>query len=679
MAKRIVHKHTLVKCKQVRPDQIEFGEIAIQAHEYGPYLQVKDRSGEVIRVGGVIFADHQPPCAQKGAWWVKVDTTVDPIEYSLYIFQGKKWVPLCGGNGGGNDVEISCCDVYWPDIIGKPDCFEPCEHTHKWPDIEEKPDCFPPCEHEHDFPEPNDGKLTIKDDEDNVLGEFTANQEGDTEVIIPASDGCCDWEDIPNKPCIPECHDWCEECLEAKCRYVGTPSLDVLLDWLGENKGYGYDHCCICGSEEIEEPQPVFEIWMHDGKNPWCIYDFARCWTGSHQLHYRLADGTEGIFHTYFEELIESDDMFHHVRMVPLEKDVLPLDQEFEVFIVHEEEPDLIACHHPDHDDWVYWDNIIGIPPDIFDPDLHLPSLPRVYDLKDDDLLLISRNLAKYSTSTPDWHEFAIQGIHAKEYFRDVPPTMDDGRPLVHVIIHSLENGKRKLGLTDKHAPYWVWKPNGESLGQLDSIPAEITEAVIGVGSSVESLFYAPYTNNDLCVISIGHLTNTSKVTDMKSMFNRLTKFTGAGVEYLDTTNVTNMDSMFYGCSQFNGDVSGWDTSQCTNMTSMFRQCKQFNQDISGWDMSNCENMNYMLRDAWVFDQDISGWDTHRATRMSYTFKDARAFQGSANSDLSEWCVPEIKTRPNGWSDDTVTGEPVWGTCPRGEWVFDWHDLYETD
>ena len=36
---------------------------------------------------------------------------------------------------------------------------------------------------------PNDGKLTIKDDEDNVLGEFTANQEGDTEVVIPGGGG----------------------------------------------------------------------------------------------------------------------------------------------------------------------------------------------------------------------------------------------------------------------------------------------------------------------------------------------------------------------------------------------------------------------------------------------------------------------------------------------------------
>lgn len=143
MAKRIVHKHTLVKCKQVRADQIEFGEIAIQAHEYGPYLQVKDRQGEVIRVGGVIFADHQPPCAQKGAWWVKVDRNRAPINYTLYIYEGSKWVPLMGGGG---DTIISG-DIYWDDILGKPNCFEPCEHTHKWPDIEDKP-CLYHC---HDY------------------------------------------------------------------------------------------------------------------------------------------------------------------------------------------------------------------------------------------------------------------------------------------------------------------------------------------------------------------------------------------------------------------------------------------------------------------------------------------------------------------------------------------------
>ena len=95
MAKRIVHKHTLVKCKQVRADQIEFGEIAIQAHEYWPLSTSQGpRRAEVIRVGGIIFARHQPQCAQKGAWWVKVNDDVDPTEYTLYVYEGEKWVPL---------------------------------------------------------------------------------------------------------------------------------------------------------------------------------------------------------------------------------------------------------------------------------------------------------------------------------------------------------------------------------------------------------------------------------------------------------------------------------------------------------------------------------------------------------------------------------------------------------
>ena len=756
MAKRIVHKHTLVKCKQVRADQIEFGEIAIQAHEYGPYLQVKDRNGEVIRVGGIIFAEHQPPCAQKGAWWVKINRSVEPIEYTLYVYQGEKWVPLIGAG------EVSCCDVEWddilnkpdcfepcphehpptpwpdipekpdcfepcphehpptpwPDIPEKPDCFEPCPHTHPWDQVTEKPDCFPPCDHEHDFPEPNDGKLTVKTEGGDTLGEFTANQAGDTEVVIPdppepipPNDGkltikdsednvlgeftadqpedtevvipCCDvhWDDIEGKPCIPECHS-CEECLEALCRYVGTPSLEILLEWLGSNSGYGYNHCCYCTADKIEEPLPIFEIWMHDGKNPYCIYDFENCWRddykGEHQLHYRLKDGTEGIFHTEFVELIESDDMFHHVRFVPVERDLLPRDQEFEVFIVHEEEPDLIACHHPDHDDWVYWDNIIGIPPDIFDPELHLPSLPRIYDLKDTDLLLVSRKTSSYYE---EYHDFAIQAIHAKEYFHDMAPTMDDGRPLVHVIVHEIENGRKGLGLGDTHAPYWAWYPDGTLIGQIEIITKEMGEVVIAVGNDMKNLFYEPTVNNGRAEFAIGPLTDTSKCTSMEGMFNYCYAFEGEGVEYLDTRNVTNMRSMFGSNSAFVGDVSGFNTSKVEFMGSLFYKCTNFNSDISGWDVSHVTDMNYMFRDCKAFDQDIRGWDTHRLTGngMNYMFFNTMTFKDSENSDLSEWCVPEIKSRPYGWNDDTVMGEPVWGTCPRGEWVFDWHDLYEND
>lgn len=152
MAKRVVHKHSLVKCKTIRPDQIELGEISVNAHESGPYLNVKDRTGKIIRVGGVIFSEVQPPCAEKGAWWVKYHAVED--YYELYVYEGKKWVPLVGGADG----EEICCDVEWKDILNKPNCFEPCEHEHPatpWPDIPGKPDCFEPCPHKHDYADIN--------------------------------------------------------------------------------------------------------------------------------------------------------------------------------------------------------------------------------------------------------------------------------------------------------------------------------------------------------------------------------------------------------------------------------------------------------------------------------------------------------------------------------------------
>ena len=312
--------------------------------------------------------------------------------------------------------------------------------------------------------------------------------------------------------------------------------------------------------------------------------------------------------------------------------------------------------------------------PMIFDPELHLPSLPRIYDLKDTDLLLVSRNTSSYYE---EYHDFAIQAIHAKEYFHDMAPTMDDGRPLVHVIIHEIEHGRKGLGLRKANAPYWAWYPDGTLIGQIDYITEAQGEVVVAVTDDCGSLFYEPSVNNSRAKFALGSLTNTRSVTNMKSMFNYCYTFEGEGVEYLDTRNVTNMRNMFGSNHKFEGDVSGFDVSKVEDMQDMFEYCDVFNSDISGWDVSQCKNMNYMFSEAKLFDQDIRGWDTHRVTAMSYMFRGAQAFQSSDNSDLSEWCVPEIKTRPNGWSDDTVTGEPVWGTCPRGEWVMDWHDLQD--
>jgi len=43
------------------------------------------------------------------------------------------------------------------------------------------------------------------------------------------------------------------------------------------------------------------------------------------------------------------------------------------------------------------------------------------------------------------------------------------------------------------------------------------------------------------------------------------------------------------------------------------------------------------------------------------------SFASSFNQDLSDWCVSNISSEPNGFSASsalTNANKPVWGTCP---------------
>jgi surface protein len=110
---------------------------------------------------------------------------------------------------------------------------------------------------------------------------------------------------------------------------------------------------------------------------------------------------------------------------------------------------------------------------------------------------------------------------------------------------------------------------------------------------------------------------------------------------FLDISNLTNFSNMFSGCSNFNGNVTGWDVSNVTDISGMFRDCASFNQDISDWNTKNVVSA----------DQAFSG-----AT--------------SFNQDLSEWCVSLLASEPADFATGAASwteGHPVWGTCPRNE------------
>ena len=85
--------------KNATGDQLEFGELALNYNESGPYLQCKDADGEVINLGGVYLSESAqadaPGDPLPGRMWLRYDT--------LFIWDGDNWVQIGNTGGGGGD------------------------------------------------------------------------------------------------------------------------------------------------------------------------------------------------------------------------------------------------------------------------------------------------------------------------------------------------------------------------------------------------------------------------------------------------------------------------------------------------------------------------------------------------------------------------------------------------
>ena len=95
MAVKILHKRSAVQFKSATSAQLELGELGLNYHESGPYLQCKDAAGEVVQLGGVYVGSGAPGNTLKGAWWLR-DT-----DDTLFLYDGTSWVEIAGGSGGG--------------------------------------------------------------------------------------------------------------------------------------------------------------------------------------------------------------------------------------------------------------------------------------------------------------------------------------------------------------------------------------------------------------------------------------------------------------------------------------------------------------------------------------------------------------------------------------------------
>ena len=129
---------------------------------------------------------------------------------------------------------------------------------------------------------------------------------------------------------------------------------------------------------------------------------------------------------------------------------------------------------------------------------------------------------------------------------------------------------------------------------------------------------------------------NTSKVKKMNSMFDN-SSLPSLNLLNFDTSKVTDMSKMFNGMNKLTSlDLSNFDTSNVTNMSQMFSGAfKLTSLNLSSFNTSNVTNMGNMFSYASSLTSlDLSNFDTSNVTNMSQMFFD---IQDLVSLDISNF------------------------------------------
>ena len=149
---------------------------------------------------------------------------------------------------------------------------------------------------------------------------------------------------------------------------------------------------------------------------------------------------------------------------------------------------------------------------------------------------------------------------------------------------------------------------------------------------------------SNLTTIDFGSGFNTSRVTNMASMFYVCSGLTSLDVSNFNTSNVTNMSRMFYYCSGLTSlDLLNFNTSRVTDMNSMFYACTGLTSlEVSSFNTSNVTDMCFMfLGCEGLPSLDLSNFNTSSVKRMYGMFMGC---SGLPSLDLSNFNTSSVKS-----------------------------------
>jgi surface protein len=212
-------------------------------------------------------------------------------------------------------------------------------------------------------------------------------------------------------------------------------------------------------------------------------------------------------------------------------------------------------------------------------------------------------------------------------------------------VVYSIDDGTLTLSggkLTSTHK--YPWKGD-ETITNI-----RITGPLKLEGSATASLF--SWMENLKSIDGMDKI-DTSKATDMSTMFMRDFSLTSLDLSSFDTSMVTDMSYMFSGFQSLTGlDISKFDTAKVTNMSYMFSAPGLTSLDVSKLDTSSVTDMSYMFTGAaGLTSLDVSKFDTSSAINMSGMFSWS---EGLTSLDLSNFDTSKVTDMS--WMYNQATG-----------------------
>ena len=189
-------------------------------------------------------------------------------------------------------------------------------------------------------------------------------------------------------------------------------------------------------------------------------------------------------------------------------------------------------------------------------------------------------------------------------------------------------------------------------------VTSDNTLTIAGKDGIIAGEYVKFYCLTSLLSIDLTYL-DTSKVTDMSSMFYGCNALDSLDVSNFDTSNVTNMSNMFYDCIWVASlDLSNFNTSKVTNMSSMFDGCGVSTLNVTSFDTSNVTDMRYMFESTGrLTSLDLTSFDTSKVTSMRSMFYNTSDITLITVS--SKWVIPSGCDTTNMFKDCGVSSVTV--------------------